>query len=159
MEKTKAIERDVALAVYAIAMGLIEAAVVVYLRELYYPNGFFIRSTADLKIIPANIFRIEVLRETATIVMLVSVAYLAFSARKARFMAFLFMFSLWDLVYYLFLYIFLAWPTSLTELDVYFLIPWPWVGPVWIPLVLFGSLAVVSLRSLSIRTPPKPGGH
>ena len=29
--------------VFAIAMGYLEAAVVVYLRELYYPEGFYIK--------------------------------------------------------------------------------------------------------------------
>ena len=39
------------LAIYAVAMGLVEAAVVIYLRELYYPAGFFLKTAADLKII------------------------------------------------------------------------------------------------------------
>ena len=62
--------------------------------------------------------------------------------------AFLFAFSVWDLGYYLFLYLFLSWPSSLATTDVYFLIPWPWLGPVWIPLALFFVLGGASLYYL-----------
>ena len=62
-------------AVYAAAMALAEAAVVVYLRELYYPAGFFIQAAADLQVIPWKIFRVEIWREAATIVMLAAFAW------------------------------------------------------------------------------------
>lgn len=135
----------VALGVYAVAMALVEAAIVVYLRELYYPLGFFIQSAADLTVIPLHILKVELWREAATILMLAAVGYLAFSAARYRLTAFIFAFSLWDLAYYLFLYFFLSWPPSLKTLDVYFLIPWPWLGPVWLPLVLFSISAITSL--------------
>ncbi len=144
----------VILAVYAVAMAMVEAVAVVYLRELYYPGGFSVASAADLAVIPAHILRVEFWREAATIVMLVAVALVAFSGRRERFLAFLWAFSLWDLGYYLFLYLFLRWPSSLGALDVYFLIPWPWIGPVWFPLLLFGATAVVSFRLLT-RCPTK----
>lgn len=146
--KSRNIKIIVALAVYAMAMALVEAAVVVYLRELYYPAVFFIQSAADLKVIPARILRLELWREAATITMLAAVGYLAFSGLKAKFLAFVWAFSLWDLAYYLFLYLFLRWPASLGTIDVYFLIPWPWLGPVWLPLVIFGVSAVISFRLL-----------
>lgn len=137
-----------ALSAYAIAMALLESAVIVYLRELYYPSGFFIRSAEDLAIIPYKVLRIELLREAATIIMLAAVGYLAFQRVKERFLAFIFAFSIWDIFYYLFLYIFLAWPPSFAALDIYFLIPWPWIGPVWFPLIIFSILAIISLYLL-----------
>lgn len=136
------------LAAYAVAMALLEAAVVVYLRELYYPQGFFIRTATDLAVIPSNILRVELWREAATIVMLAAVALLVFPSRRGRILAFLWTFSVWDLGYYLFLYVFLAWPPSLGTTDVYFLIPWPWLGPVWFPLALFAVLGAASLYYL-----------
>lgn len=131
-----------------VAMALVEAAVVVYLRGLYYPNGFFIRSLADLQVIPLEILRVEIWRELATIIMLAAVGFLAFSQLKERIWAFVFAFSLWDIGYYLFLYMFLRWPPSLGATDVYFLIPQPLIGPVWFPLLLFAVLGVISLRQL-----------
>ena len=129
-------------------MALVEAAVVVYLRALYYPAGFVMNSAADFAAIPYAILRVELWREASTIVMLAAVGFLAFGEWRARIFTFLFAFSLWDIFYYVFLYIFIGWPQSLTTLDVYFLIPWAWIGPVWFPLVLFTLLAIVSLRFL-----------
>ncbi|MEK9148401.1 MAG: hypothetical protein AAB650_03100 [Patescibacteria group bacterium] len=134
------------LAIYAMAMAVVEAAVVVYLRKLYYPAGFDISSVADLTALPWPILKIELWREAATIVMLMAVSFLAFADWRKKVAAFILTFAVWDLGYYLFLYFFLKWPPSFTTMDVYFLIPWPWVGPVWIPIVLFSVLAVASLR-------------
>ena len=145
-----------ALAIYAIAMALVEAAVVVYLRELYYPDGFFIQTATDIRVIPWEILRVEMWRELATIIMLATVSFLVFDRLKERLWAFVFAFSLWDIGYYLFLYIFLRWPPSLVTTDVYFLIPSAWIGPVWFPLLLFGVLGAISfwrlLRSSSYET-------
>lgn len=138
----------IVLFIYAIAMALVEASVVVYLRALYYPHGFFIRTVADLASLPAPIFSVELWREAATIVMLVAVSYLAFTKIKERFFAFIFAFSIWDLGYYLFLFLFLHWPVSLTTIDVYFLIPRAWIGPVWFPLGLFFILSIYSTVTL-----------
>jgi hypothetical protein len=59
--------------IYALAMGFLEAAVVIYLREMYYPTGF----TFPLKGMPIALVKVEVLREAATIIMLVAIAMLA----------------------------------------------------------------------------------
>ncbi len=139
----------IALVVFAIAMAFAEAAAVVYFRELYYPRGFFIQTAADIQIIPWRILRVEIWRELATMIMLAAVGFLTFGRLKERLWAFVFAFSLWDIGYYLFLYIFLRWPPSLVTTDIYFLIPWPWIGPVWFPLALFIILGVTSFWKLS----------
>lgn len=136
------------VATYAVAMAMVETAAVIYLRELYYPAGFLIKAVADMKNIPANILRVELWREAATIVMLAAVGFLAFHEWRKRFWAFILAFSVWDLAYYLFLYVFIGWPPAFTTIDAYFLIPWPWIGPVWFPVVLFGVLAFLSLKKL-----------
>lgn len=125
-------------------MALVEAAVVIYLRELYYPLEFFINSVQDLAVMPERILRVELWREVATIIMLAAVGFLFSSRLKKKILGFIWAFSIWDLFYYFFLYLFLKWPPSLLTADVYFLIPWPWIGPVWFPLILFSTLAVVS---------------
>ena len=134
------------LAVYAVAMALFEAVVVMYLRELYYPSGFFIQSAQDLAVIPARILRVELWREAATVVMLAAVGFLAFSRVREKFWGFIFSFSIWDIFYYFFLFVFLKWPPTLGTTDVYFLIPAPWIGPVWVPLAIFSVLAIISFR-------------
>lgn len=148
MQKNKISKILFCLSVYALAMAFVEAAVVVYLREIYYPAGFFVKSIADLAVMSDRILKVELWREAATIVMLASLAFLSFSEYKQKFAAFIWVFSLWDLFYYLFLYIILKWPTSIFDTDLYFLIPWPWFGPVWFPLALFSILVVGSFYFL-----------
>lgn len=131
-----------ALTIFGVAMAFLEAAVVVYLRALYYPAGFLIHSVADLAALPPSILTTELWREAATITMLAAVAYLARETWRYRATAFVFLFALWDLSYYCFLYILLGWPPSFTTFDVYFLIPRPWVGPVGFPITLFIILGV-----------------
>ncbi len=62
------------LAVFALAMGYMEAAIVVYLRQLYYPQGFSF-PLANTMLEP--VFVIELGRELATIVILTVAAWLA----------------------------------------------------------------------------------
>lgn len=137
---------------FAIAMGMLECAVVVYLRELYYKDGF----SFPLKAIPVSIARVETLREFATIIMLVGVGILAGNGKLQRFAYFILAFAIWDLFYYVFLYLFLGWPESLTTWDILFLIPAPWVGPVWAPcllclLMITGSVYIIA------KTEEEPG--
>ena len=141
-------KKILALTGYALAMGLLETAVVVYLRELYYPKNFLIKHLIDLVAMPVNVLKIELWREAATIIMLAAVGYLAFRHWILRIFAFLFVFSVWDLSYYLFLFIFIHWPPSLTTMYIYYLIPKPWMGPVWLPLLLFSIIGLYSFKKL-----------
>ncbi|MFT5725091.1 MAG: hypothetical protein ACI9JN_002214 [Bacteroidia bacterium] len=123
---------------FAIAMGLLECAVVVYLRELSFPNGFGF----PLKPIGHNLATVELWREVATIFMLVAVGWMAGHNKNTRFGWFIYAFAIWDIFYYVFLKVFLNWPESLVTWDVLFLLPVIWVGPVWAP-VLLSSLMIV----------------
>ena len=89
--------RIITLAVFAIAMAFLEAAVVVYLRELYYPEGF----SFPLKMIPPKIYTIELGREAATIMMLAAVGWFSGRNFKSRFAGFAMAFGVWDIFYYL----------------------------------------------------------
>lgn len=148
---------------FAIAMGYVEAAVVVYLRTLYYPDGFPIpvkigaipiRFTRIPKFegrMPQSILRTEIWREVATIVMLVCLALLVGETPLQMLAVFLLAFGVWDIFYYLFLKVLIDWPGSLKTLDVLFLIPVPWIGPVWLPigastLMIIAGVAVLLAR-------------
>jgi len=135
---------------FAVAMGYMESAVVVYLRELYYPEGFHIISEESLKAVPFHILLTEAGRELATIIMLTSLSILLVRRNwLKRFAYFLFAFSIWDITYYLWLYILIGWPESLLANDVLFLIPKPWVGPVVAPILISFSLIFISFLILS----------
>lgn len=115
------------LTVFAIAFGFVEAAVVIYLRELFYPGGF----RFPLVALPATTAGIEVVREAATLVMLWAAAALSARSGWGRFGAFALVFGVWDLAFYAALWLVLRWPESLATWDVLFLIPGIWTGPVW----------------------------
>ena len=127
------------LTLFAISFAYVEAAVVVYLREIVYPEGF----SFPLKDIPVKLIIIELFRELATIVMLLSASVICGRRGWERFGYFLIVFGVWDLFYYVWLKATINWPSSLTEWDVLFLIPLPWIGPVLAP-VLISLLMVIT---------------
>ncbi len=129
------------LTLFSIAMGFLESAVVIYLRELYYPNGF----RFPLVPIPHNIALVEFLREAATLIMLATIGIIAGKNTAQRFGFFLFCFAVWDICYYIFLKVFLNWPESLFTPDILFLIPVPWVGPVIAPCIASLTMIVLTL--------------
>jgi hypothetical protein len=129
-------------------MAYLESAVVVYLREIYYPNRFYF----PLVDTPAKILYIEIGREIATILMLWVVARLIATNKREVFAYFIFNFGVWDIGYYVWLKIFLDWPTSLLDWDVLFLIPLPWIGPVLAPVIISISLIVACYLILSNET-------
>ena len=127
-----AMRRTAWLTLFGGAFGLLEAAVVVYLRELYYPDGF----RFPIVIIPDNILAVELLRELTNLLMLLAVSMVGGRDRMDRFFVFAFLFGVWDIVYYLGLWLLLGWPPSLFTWDVLFLIPVPWLGPVIYPVLV-----------------------
>ncbi len=139
------------LALYAIAMACAEAALVVYLRALYYP-------ATPLAIFPLRLLSdahlaMELTRELSTAVMILSVAWLAERDAARRFAALVYVFGLWDIFYYAWLKLFIGWPATLAEWDVLFLIPWPWLGPWLAPVaialifVLWGGWVLAAARA------------
>lgn len=128
---------------FALAMGLLEAAVVVYLRNIYYPEGL----SFPMVSMSLDIIQVELWREVATVVMLVAIGVLAGRTSAERFGFFIFCFAVWDIFYYVFLYFFLGWPASLLEWDILFLIPLPWFGPVLAPVIV--SLNMIGLSVIT----------
>ncbi len=130
------------LALFGIAMAHFEGVVVVYLRKaLGIIDGQSNRELLDE--IPGYYIRIEQTREAATIVMLVTLALLVGETWLDKMVVFLWTFAFWDLFYYLSLYLVIKWPASLTTIDVLFLIPRPWIAPVWVPIGISSTTIVV----------------
>ena len=121
------------LAIFGIAMAHFEGVVVVYLRKalgMLDSDG----NKESVEKIPKRFLYIEMTRETATIIMLLIIAFIAGSTWTERIVLFLWTFAFWDLFYYLSLYILIKWPPTLKTIDVLFLIPVPWIAPVWFPI-------------------------
>jgi hypothetical protein len=92
--------------VFAIAFGWMEAATVVYLRA----TSPTVVSSAIGTQFPAG--------------------------WTDRFGAFLLTFGAWDLTYYVVLRLISGWPDALTNRHILFLIPAPWIGPLWAPVMV-----------------------
>ena len=146
--------RLLAAALFAIGFGVVEGAVVVYLRGALslLGGGGPVPDTAQLNAILASptpemlrLFKLEVAREAATILMLVTLALLAADRARERWAVFLWCFAIWDLTYYAALWAVLRWPGSLLTEDVLFLIPAPWVSQVWFPMLVSGATVVIVL--------------
>jgi hypothetical protein len=151
---------------FAIAFGFAESAVVVYLRAamgiLPGVTGTLAdvqRQSSDdyiqsklLAQFPSSLLTVEVLREAATIVMLLATTAVAASRVKEFCAVFLWEFAAWDLAYYAGLWFLVRWPTSLRSLDVLFLIPTPWIAQVWFP-ILVSSLALIAVATNRVKSP------
>lgn len=132
---------------FAVAMGFLEAAVVVYLRAVAYPDGF----TFPLQPLDGKLVLTELLREAATLVMLLAPGALLGRKRLERFAWFCWSFAVWDIFYYVFLKLLLDWPASFLTWDVLFLLPTVWVGPVLAPCLVSAGLMVLAVAILRRR--------
>lgn len=130
------------ITLFCIAIGYLESAVVVYLRELYYPSGF----RFPLSVMDGKIALTEILREFSTLIILLSIACVAGQSRKQRVAWFFYCFAVWDIFYYVFLKVLIDWPESLFTWDILFLIPTTWTGPVIAPVIV--SVCMIILATL-----------
>ena len=145
----KAFKKIFWVSLFSIAMAYLEAAVVVYLRRVYGITDLILQVPP----FDAQIAAIEVGRELATLVMLLSIGWIAGKTFQSR-VAFAFItFGSWDIFYYIWLRVFIVWPQSILEPDLLFLIPLPWWGPVLSPvliallMVIGGIFAVIRVEN------------
>ena len=134
--------RWLVVVLYAVAMAWVEAAVVYYLRSLidriepYQPYPLPMAG---------GFGEAELIREIATLIMLLTVGWLAGATWRTRLGYSVVAFGVWDIFYYVFLRVITGWPKSLLDWDILFLIPLPWWGPVWAPtsiallMILWGT--------------------
>ncbi len=145
------------LTIWGVVFGFLEAAAVIYLRAA----GGLLPGMSTTAVPSANqiliqldhrLLTVEICREAGTMVMLLSTALLAAKRSRERWAIFLWIFAIWDLIYYLGLWLVIGWPNSITAPDVLFLIPVPWLSQVWFPYLVSGLtlLAVaVNLQTTS----------
>lgn len=119
--------------VFAIAMAWVESASVYYLRtvvdriEPYQANPLPMRGVLG---------QVELIREAATLVMLLTVGMLSGRLWSARLAYAAIAFGAWDIFYYVFLRLMCGWPRTLFDWDILFLLPLPWWGPVLAPVTI-----------------------
>ncbi|MBU4286404.1 MAG: hypothetical protein KKD76_05795 [Verrucomicrobia bacterium] len=123
------LKRLINITLFSVAMGYLEAVAVVYLRSI-------LTRRADWLVI-------EITREFVTIVMLITFAVASGRNARERTGVFLLIFGIWDIVYYLGLWIWLSWPESLLTMDTLFYIPCVWASPVYVPICF--SLVMMAL--------------
>ena len=143
--------------VFSIAFGYIEAAVVVYLRQIFHPDGFtFPMTVFGTGPLFKRFLLTEIGREAATIVLIFTGAWLSGHNRQQRVAYFLIIFAVWDIFYYVWLKVLLDWPASIMDWDILFLIPVTWASPVLYPVLISITLigfAVVILYRCSCGRP------
>ncbi len=138
--------------VFAIAMAWLEAATVYYLRVLV---GRLEPYQANPLPIHGALGPVELVREAATLVMLLTVGMLAGRTWQTRLGYSAIAFGVWDIFYYVFLKVIYDWPKSLFDWDILFLLPLPWWGPVLAP-VSIASLMILWGTLVSQRREPPP---
>jgi hypothetical protein len=130
--------------VFGIAFGYIESAVVVYLREIFYPAGFTfpLPHAFDINPLWKRLLLTEIGREAATLVLIFSGAWLFGKNRRQRFAYIMTIFAVWDIFYYVWLKVLLDWPGSIMDWDILFLIPALWAAPLLAPVLVSLTMLV-----------------
>jgi len=144
------IKRLFIVVIFGIAFGYIEAAVVVYLRAIFYPAGFNFPLTLfglDNPFWRRFLFT-EVGREIATLVVIFTAAWLFGKSRQQRFAYFLVIFAVWDIFYYTWLKVLIGWPASIMDWDILFLIPAVWASPVLAPVLVSATMLLCAVEIL-----------
>ena len=135
--------------IFGIAFAYIEAAVVVYLREIFHPDGFtFPLKTFGLTPLWKRLLLTEVAREAATMVIIVTGALLSGENLQQLFAYILTIFAVWDIFYYVWLKVLLNWPASVMDWDILFLMPVTWASPVLAPLLISITLLIFAITIL-----------
>lgn len=148
-ELLETFKRFCIVVIFGIAFGYIEAAVVAYLRAIFYPCGFvFPLTDFGASALWKRYLLIEIGREAATVVTIFTGSYLFGRNRQQRAAFFLTIFAIWDIFYYIWLKVLLNWPGSIMDWDILFLIPVAWASPVLAPILVSLTMLVFAITIL-----------
>ena len=149
-------KRFLTIFVFSIAFAYIESAVVVYLRAIFHSEGFsFPLTEFGTSPLWEKFFLIEVGRELATLVLILTGCWLFGRNSRRRFAYFLTIFAVWDIFYYIWLKLFLDWPASIMDWDILFLIPVVWASPVLAPVLASLTMLVFAVTILYLDSQSK----
>ena len=153
----------IAILLFGLSFGYVEAAVVTYLRPQFdaaratftppspRDDLFPILSAGQVRAAGPDMVRMvgtELAREMATLLMLGAVAAVVGGNFRQWLAFFLLAFGAWDLAYYAFLKVLIDWPKSLLTWDVLFLIPVPWSAPALAPALVALTMIGAALAYL-----------
>ncbi|MBN1796407.1 MAG: hypothetical protein JW804_07025 [Sedimentisphaerales bacterium] len=134
------------VAVFGVAFAYIESAVVVYLREIFHPEGFaFPLKVFSIDEVNNRLLLTETWREAATLVLILTSCWLFGRNRRQRFAYFLTIFAIWDIFYYVWLKILIDWPVSIMDYDILFLIPTVWASPALAPILASLTMLIFAM--------------
>jgi len=102
-----------------------------------------------------DIITVELLREAATVIMLLAIGAISGKTSVEKFGWFIYSFAIWDIFYYIFLKLLIGWPESLMTWDILFLIPATWTGPVVAPLINSITMIILAWLIISSKLPSK----
>jgi len=136
------------VALFAVAMAYLESAIVVYLREIWEIGDTLFPVMPIFAPETQRLLIIEVGREAATLVMFVCIAFAVARTRAQWWAVVIIAFGVWDVFYYVWLKVFLAWPASLATWDVLFLIPGQMTGPVYAPVSVSALMVLAGVLFL-----------
>ncbi|HEX3703484.1 MAG TPA: hypothetical protein VHU82_09145 [Vicinamibacterales bacterium] len=137
--------RWLVVAIFAAAMAWAEASVVYDLRTMTDRIQPFQQNPLPME---GALEWVELVREGATLVMILTVGLLAGRTWRSRAAHSAIAFGIWDILYYVFLKMICGWPHSLFDWDILFLLPLPWWGPVLAPVCIALLMIVWGARTL-----------
>jgi len=140
------LKRFCIVVIFGIAFAYIEAAVVVYLRTIFYPDGFtFPLTEFGTDALWRQLLSTEIGREASSMVLISTAAWLFGRNLQQRFAFFATVFAVWDIFYYIWLKVLIDWPGSIMDWDILFLIPVIWASPVLAPVLISLTLLVFAI--------------
>ncbi len=147
------IPKVVILTVCACAIAYGDSIVEIYLRQLL-PLSEWQTHVKDVptlvKFFTAHqVYWTEQTRQISMLVLMLGISFITGVSIRQRLGFFLWSFAVGLLFRYLSLYLLIKWPGSLDTWDVLFLIPSPWVTPVYVPVIV--SLAMIMCAIFLVR--------
>jgi hypothetical protein len=141
--------RFLIVVVFGIAFAYIESAVVVYLRAIFYPEGFIFPLSGFAEgTLWKRLLLTEIGREAATLVVILTSSWLFGRNRRQRLAFFLTIFAVWDIFYYVWLKVLLDWPATINDWDILFLMPAVWASPVMAPVLISLTMLIFAAAIL-----------